>query len=67
MKTAGKWMAEELGVADRRRHFVPRGARPWFDTEGQLMGYIARCGAPCIAADGRYLAGMRECLACGRR
>ncbi|GAA1971779.1 hypothetical protein GCM10009754_52700 [Amycolatopsis minnesotensis] len=67
MKTAGKWMAEELGVSDRRRHFVPRGARAWFDAEGHLMGYVAGCGAACIAADGRYLARMRECAACGRR
>lgn len=66
MKTVGHWMAEELRAANRRQHFVPQGARAWYDAAGMVMGYMADCGVACIPADDRYLAGMRECADCLR-
>jgi hypothetical protein len=61
---AGRWMASQIGVPQRAKHFVLATAPPEKDRDGWPVGYLADCGELCISADDRYLAALPFCPSC---
>ncbi len=63
-RVVGHWMAEQLGMTQRAKHFVLRSAPPEADRDGWPVGYLSDCGALCIPADKKYLAALPFCPYC---
>ena len=60
----GRWMASQIGVPQRAKHFVHSDAPVESDRDGWPVGYLADCGELCIRADERYLAALPFCPLC---
>lgn len=59
----GHWMAEQLGMRNRRKHFVLL-TQPIEECPDGLRRYRSDCGELCIPADREYLDRMPFCALC---